>query len=73
MAPGGDDVTIKDVEVMSATDMRVLYRVDGRVVTVPPLHIRAGSTATRTGQRGTLILPRWVAEELALVDGDGRA
>ena len=68
--PPLDDVTIRNVEVVRATDLIVVYRVDGRDVRVPPLHIRSGSTATRDGQRGTLVLPRWVAKELGF-DGVG--
>lgn len=67
MPPDADEVTLDGVEVVKANDMRVVYRVDGREVSVPPLHIRPGSTATRTGQRGTLVLPRWVAQQLALL------
>jgi hypothetical protein len=68
--PVSDDVTIRDVEVVRATDLIVVYRVDGHEVRVPPLHIRSGTTAQRNGQRGTLVLPRWIAKELGLVRSD---
>ena len=62
-----EEVTIDEAELVRSTDLIVIYRVDGREVRIPPLHIRPGTTASQVGQKGALVLPRWFAQELGLV------
>jgi hypothetical protein len=59
------------VVVISDKSFSVVYRIDGHMVTVEPLQILKGSTASREGERGRLVLPEWYAKELGLLDGTG--
>ena len=42
-------------------------RVGDKIVGVPPLRILPGTTISRTGDRGLLVLEREVAETLGLI------
>jgi hypothetical protein len=59
------------VVVISDKSFSVVYRIDGHMVTVEPLQILKGSTASREGERGRLVLLEWYAKELGLLDGTG--
>ena len=62
-----DGVILRDVEVVDKTDLRVICRVGDRTIKIPPLRILEGTTIRSPGDRGVLILPRDVAEELGLI------
>ena len=57
--------------MLSAKNFAVVYRIDGNVVTVAPLQIQKGTNANLEGERGTLVLPKWYAQELGLIPLDG--
>lgn len=59
-------ITFDDVEVLSATDMALRCRIRGKVVTLGRLQVMQGTTVTRIGDRGRVVIPRWVAQELGL-------
>ena len=46
--------------------------VEGKCVAVPYLYIQAGSTVSRAGEVGTLVLPFWLADELRLASAPDR-
>jgi hypothetical protein len=59
-------VRCPDVEVVRNTGLVLICRIGGREVMVPPLHILPGTTIRRVGDRGTLVVPDWVAHELGV-------
>jgi len=59
-------VVIDDVEVIGDTGWTLICVIGGRRVIVPRLPIDPRSTARRVGDRGTLVMPRWLAENLGL-------
>ncbi len=63
-----DVVELEAVEVMSETLQGRIYAIGERRVCIPTGYALAGSTARRPGDRGTLALPRIVANRLALLD-----
>jgi hypothetical protein len=69
LRPGSNLVAFENVEVVASREVAVVYRIDGRSVTVDPLNIQEGTTAHSHGERGRLVLPEWYAAELGLADG----
>ena len=68
MTDGTNRVEFLDVEVTGEDGLSALTcRVEGRIVTVPPLRILPGSEVSRKGDRGRLVLPRDLAVRLGLV------
>jgi hypothetical protein len=65
---GSDLITFENVEVIFSREAAVVYRIDGRNVTVAPPNIQKGTTAYSHGERGRLVLPKWYAQELGLID-----
>jgi hypothetical protein len=63
----GDVVEFIDVEVLSDTGLALICVVQGKRVMVPPRDIQWGSTVWRPGDRGTLIIPRLLAERLSTI------
>jgi hypothetical protein len=63
----GDRLAFDNVEVIEHNDLALRCLVAGRIVTVPPLRILAGTTVAYAGDRGRLVLPRDVAIQLGLV------
>jgi hypothetical protein len=61
-------IVFDDVEVLSATDMSIRCRVRKKTVMVGSLQPLAGTTISHAGDRGRLVLPRWVAEDLGLIE-----
>ncbi len=59
-------IELRDVEVIDYTDDAHVYRINGRDVFVPTLLIMSRTTAHWIGDRGTLVIPRWVAEHLGI-------
>jgi hypothetical protein len=62
-----DVAVVEDVEVVGETDLTLMCRIRGRRVMVPRLQIDPRSTVRRTGDRGRLVVPRWLADDLGLV------
>ena len=60
-------VEFEDVEVLAATDFVLRCRVEGKFVGVPALRVLPGSDVARRGDRGHLVLPLELAEQLGLV------
>jgi hypothetical protein len=67
MIDGSQRVEFDGVEVLGNTGLVLRCRVDGKVVSFPPLRRLPGSTVPWPGDVGRLILPRYVAENLGLV------
>jgi len=63
----GDVVEFIDVEVLSDTGLALICVVQGKRVMVPPRDIQWGSTVWGPGDRGTLIIPRLLAERLGRI------
>jgi hypothetical protein len=64
--PEPDHIAYADAVVLTATATALIVRVKGRRVTVPRGDLAAGTTIQRDGDRGTLVIPRWLAETLGL-------
>jgi len=62
----GDLAVIDDVEVVGETDITLICRIRGRRVMVARLQIDRRSTVRQVGDRGTLIVPRWLANDLGV-------
>jgi hypothetical protein len=60
-------VEFEDVEVLAATDFVLRCRVEGKFVGVPALRVLPGTDVARRGDRGHLVLPLELAEQLGLV------
>ena len=63
-----DLVSFRDVRVVRATPPALLCRVGEKTIWLPRAHI-SGKLWCR-GDRGTLLIRRWVAREQHLIDGD---
>ena len=57
-----EHVVLRDAEVMRLGFHDITYRLDGRQVVVPYTLVQPGSVIA-LGDRGRLILPKWVAEQ----------
>jgi hypothetical protein len=62
----------RDVEVVAATADILKCRIGARIVAIPRLQLLPDTTISRVGDRGTVVLPRWVAEQLGLCGLAGR-
>ena len=60
-------VELGAVEVLAATDFVLRCRVEGKFVGVPALRVLPGTDVARRGDRGHLVLPLELAEQLGLV------
>jgi hypothetical protein len=60
-------VEFEDVEVIDDLGLLLRCRVNGRTLGIPPLRLLPGTQVHRTGDRGKLVLPRDVAEDLGLI------
>jgi hypothetical protein len=67
MIDGSTRVEFDDVEVVRHAALILMCRVGDKVVAVPPLRMLPGTTISRTGDHGRLILPREVALNLGLI------
>lgn len=64
---GSKRAEVSDVEVLEDTGLVLRCRVDGKVVGVPPRLILEGSEIKRPGDRGRLVLPLELAQNLGLI------
>ena len=65
-----DFVTFEEVEVVKRGDRALLCHVEGKDVWIPYVNIALTDEATirRAGDCGRLVIPRWLALNLGLVD-----
>ena len=66
-----DLVTFRDVRVIRSTAPALLCRIGNRSVWLPRWHVSGKLSCT--GDRGKLLIRRWVARERHLIDLDGAA
>lgn len=62
-----ETVVLDAVEGRSETERGLVCRVGDRPVQIPPRFLLAGSEVRRPGDRGRLVIPRWLAADLGLV------
>ncbi len=60
-----DGTAILDVHVVREGVLAVRYRVGEVEAWIPRVHVLSGPT--RIGERGSIVIPRWLAEKLRLV------
>jgi hypothetical protein len=65
-----EHVVLADAEVLRLAFHDIAYRVNGRQLVVPYTLVEAGSVIA-LGDRGPLIVPKWVIERCGF-DGSGR-
>ena len=63
-------VTLRDVEVIRESDSSLLCRIEGHDRWIPVEQLRDGSTIQKTGDVGTIVVPRQFAVEWGLVPYD---
>jgi hypothetical protein len=63
---GADRMEIPNVEVVDGSGLVLRCRIGDKIVGVPPLRLLPGTTISRTGDRGMLVLERTLAAELGL-------
>jgi hypothetical protein len=59
-------IAIKDVEVVAESEGGLVCRIEGRQVEIPTLLVQPGSQVWTRGDRGTLLVPLWLASELGV-------
>jgi len=62
-----DVVEVPDVEAVGDTGLTLVCLVGGRRVLVPHVQIETRSAVRAVGDRGVLVIPRWLATNLGLV------
>jgi hypothetical protein len=62
-------VEFDDVEAIRDGGLALLCRVHGRDVWIPTRKLAETSYVRKVGDRGKLVIPRWLAVGLALIDG----
>jgi hypothetical protein len=60
-------VELPDVAVLDQDVSTVLCLIGGRRVSVPSLLVQSGTTVQHRGDRGMLVIPRWLGIGLGLV------
>jgi hypothetical protein len=64
-------VTLGDVQVVRESDAALLCRIDGHERWIPRDKLCQGTTIGKTGDTGTLVVPRQFAVEWGLTPFDG--
>ncbi len=64
--PTLETVSFADVEVVNATGPALIVRVKNLRVTVPRHDLQDGTTVHADGDRGRLVIARWLADTLGL-------
>jgi hypothetical protein len=62
-----ETVEFRNVEVLDEAVAGLLCRIAATRVTVPSLLLQPGTAVRRSGDRGTLVIPRWLGIGLGLV------
>jgi hypothetical protein len=66
MVDGSQRVEFENVHVLAANDRVMMCRIGDQIVAVPSLQILPGTTISRRGDRGRLVLARRMATNLGL-------
>lgn len=61
------DVELEDVEAIGTTDKAVLCVIEGKKHWIPQSQIRQDSEVWKQGDKGTLIISQWIAEQKELL------
>lgn len=61
------DVEFENVEAIAATDKAVLCVIEGKQHWIPQSQIRPNSEVWKQGDKGTLVISRWIAEQKDLI------
>ena len=61
-----DSVEYADVRVLFDTGTSLVCLVDGLRVRLPTLLVESGSEVARNGDRGKLVIPKWLAISVGL-------
>ena len=62
-----ETVELPDVEVVDQGRSTLCCLIAARRVTVPSLLVQTGTTVQQRGDRGTLVIPRWLGIGLGVV------
>jgi hypothetical protein len=62
-----EPVSIENARAIKATSMAILVEVDDEEYWIPISQIDDDSEVYQKGDEGTLIIPRWLAEEKGLI------
>lgn len=65
--PDDDTVSFDDVHCIRATEKAILVDIDGDEHWIPQSHVHDNSEVYKLGQRGTLVITRWIATQRGLV------
>jgi len=64
-----ESVEIDDVEVLAATEAAILIETsDGDEEWIPKSQLRQGTNVIAKGDKGKIIIPRWIAVEKEIWD-----
>ena len=68
-APDGNDPYVPEgsVIVRAVSEKAVLVDVDGLEIWIPTSQLMAGTTVAQVGDRGTLVIPYWLAVKKGLL------
>jgi hypothetical protein len=55
-------------EVIVSSKLLVRCTIQGRQVDFKPLHLQAGTTVERSGDRGFVVVPAWLATAMELAE-----
>jgi hypothetical protein len=58
--------TVPNVRLLRASDVNWCC-VNGRTVLIAARHLQAGTTVSRTGDHGRLVIASWLARDLGLL------
>ena len=59
-------IAIRNVEVVAESERGLVCCIGGRQVEIPTLLVQPGSQVWTRGDRGTLLVPLWLASELGV-------
>ena len=63
----GETVEFEDVTALRESDLAICVRIDGEQHWIPQSQIHDDSEVWKSGQTGTLVITRWLAEQKGLV------
>lgn len=62
-----EDVEVEDVEIIAETEKAILCVIDGKQHWIPQSQVRDDSEIWKKGDKGTLVISSWIAEQRGLV------
>jgi hypothetical protein len=66
-------IELEDVEAVAETERGLVCRIGAQRVEIPMVFIAPGSSVWECGDRGSLLIPLWLASEHGLVPGSSPA